>query len=292
MDLPEDLEAWRRNWTETKNRPFHGGEMLTELIAAVNAAVTALGFPRINTPNGRYSAKQLLAQIPKERYVDVVKALCSHGNQSNSNDMSTKTSNKRTFPSGETSLDPTAKKSRSEDAANGSENLKDDNGTETGRTANNIVAVASTPGKRKSVTLPLSTLQQVSKTAAESCSGALGEPVPAEDATESNPVRKSSSRNTTVNLTFPGVVRHYPDIFSDESPFSTDLVAQQFSAEVRKIYPHSLSNLKSPSSSYKIQCAILEKENVGYAVATFVLRDSSPFKPSALVVTLRSLLEH
>ena len=256
MDLPKDVERWRLNWIAANNRQFNSGEMLTELIAAVNLAMTALGFSRIRPPNGRFTPEQLLAKIPKEKYADVVEVLCSNGNQSNSNNINN--NNKRQHP--------------------GAETIPQD-----GQATNNIVAVGS-PCKRKSDDLPVLTLAKVFRTAAESRSGA---PEAAEGVSKGNPVRGSSRKNT-VTLTFPAAVYHYPDIFAEDSTFSTDTRAQEFVTRVKQFYNHSLTNLKGQSSNSKVQCAILNRDNVGFAAATFVLRDSSPSKPSALVVTLPS----
>ena len=279
MDIPTDLEQWRLNWIAANDRTFYGGEMLTELLAAINTALAALGRPPIRPPTGRCRLDQLLAKIPKDIYANVVEVLCTNGNQSNSNNINN--NNKRQHPGVEAQVG-SPKKIRLGDIA---EHPKDVNGTEIGHTMNNIVPVGSPPCKRKPDDLPVLPRVKATKMTAESCSGG-GDPEAAERTTRDNPVR--AIRNITATLTFPPAVCYFSDIFSEHSTFLSDTRAQEFAAKVKLYYPHSLSSLKGQSSKNKVQCVILNKDEVGFAAATFVLRDSSPLKLSALVVTLPS----
>ena len=72
-DFPNELIPWCENWKEVHERDFFGGEMISELVGAINRALTALGYSQgISPKRGRTNFSRLLGLIPKEHYDGVL----------------------------------------------------------------------------------------------------------------------------------------------------------------------------------------------------------------------------
>jgi hypothetical protein len=278
MSVDENhLLPWKAMWTETNGRSFLPGEILKELVAAVNKIVEV----PIKPPK-QGGVVGILNLIPADDYARVIRSLTAVDDGGKNAPLDESVEAVATGLAPELSQTPLAGGSR--------EPKRQNQGNDTART---LEKPWNPPKKPKTTEVPAN--EHVPRAQKRTISGENSgdisvakttviaeEPAPARkrqncgDILESNllveatdeidtrvdgrNVARGSSRNACLTFRFPDTCRYYPDISSDGSnSFSDD----KRSALLKETIKNSLGNHKS-----RLQCVIYENE-IGYVAAIY-----------------------
>jgi len=283
-----DLLPWKAMWTETNGRSFVPGEILKELVAALNKIVEV----RIEPPK-KGGVVGILNLIPADDYARVIRSLTAVDDGGKNAPLDESLEAERTVatssalvlsdtPLAETHARGVLRETKRQNQGNDTLE-KPSKKLKTAPLSEAQVAVTTEPPvpanevprakKKRNISGQNSGDIPVAKTTV------IEEPAPAQkrqncgDIPERNLIvegaddirvdgnaARGSSRNACLTFGFPDTCRYYPDISSDESnSFSND----KLSALLKEAIKNSLGNVKS-----RLQCVIYENE-ISYVAAIF-----------------------